>query len=173
MKSVKRKSQASGASTINADTSFLIALSRDKDEWHAKACEWAEHLEKNKWTVFVSSIALSEYAVRGEINELMMTGLFIPVDFNPSDARITGELFSKWKQTLAKECADKDAAKNDIKILANAIRTNASHILTADKDMPSLCKGLGLLLKTINFRESPCSSLTAPDGQIDFKNLHQ
>jgi hypothetical protein len=152
MRKAKKKTPASDRLIVGADTSFLIALSRGEDGWHKQAVEWADYLERNNSTVFVSSIALSEYAVKGDITQLMMTGFFTPVVFDATDARITGELFSRWKKLVPKLAGSGDAAKNDIKIIASSIRVKASHVLTTDSDMPDVCKKLKLQLRTIDFK---------------------
>lgn len=166
-----KKSQDSARLLVSVDSCFLVALSNGDDKWHAAAERWAKFLAENNGVIFVSAIALSEFAVNGDISELLMTGLFTPILFDTTDARITGECFSKWKKTAGKFANDATAAKNDIKIVANSIKVKATHVLTTDGDIPNICKKLHLQLKVIDFRSEPCDSLTSKDGQTSFKNF--
>lgn len=166
-----KKSQETSKLLVSADSCFLIAFYNGDDKWHAAAKRWAEFLVENKCVIFVSSIALSEFAVNGDIPDLLMTGLFTPILFDTTDARITGEYFSRWKKAAGKFSKDAIAAKNDIKIVANSIKVKASLVLTTDGDIQNICKKLNLQLKIIDFRTEPCTSLTSRDGQTSFKNF--
>jgi predicted nucleic acid-binding protein len=152
---------------IAADSSFLIAFARPEDDWHASAKSWVSELSKMQMPVMVSTIALSEFAVHGDVGQLMMSGFFRQIDFESSDAQMTGNMYQKWKASTERFVSEKVAAKNDLKIVASACRIKATHILAADGDILNIQSKLASGLRVVDYRKAYNRALLSADGQAD------
>ena len=52
------------------DTSFLIRLLKEDDPLHASAKAYYQHFLENNFVLYVSTVAVAEYCVRGELDQL-------------------------------------------------------------------------------------------------------
>lgn len=75
---------------ILCDTSFLIRLNNPAEPLHANARGYLKYLLDEGHLIFVSTIALAEYAVRDRIENLPMK-YFRVVPFNIDHAQRAGE----------------------------------------------------------------------------------
>ena len=52
------------------DTSFLIRLLKEDDLLHASAKEYYQYFLENHYVLYVSTVAVAEYCVRGTLDQL-------------------------------------------------------------------------------------------------------
>ena len=69
---------------VMLDTSFLIRLLNEKDPLHKSAMEYYQYLLEQEYVLYVSTIALAEYCVKGQLDE-------IPFETLRDDGGKTGE----------------------------------------------------------------------------------
>lgn len=121
---------------ILCDTGFLIRLNQPQDELHANARAYLKYLLAGDHQLFISTIALAEYAVRDKIENLPMK-YFRVLPFNIDHAQTAGEfakiVFSKRDQ-IPSEITQRVIIPNDTKMFAQAdVTTAITHYLTADR----------------------------------------
>ena len=121
---------------VLCDTGFLIRLNQPQDPLHANARGYLKHLLAGDHRIYVSTIALAEYAVRDKIENLPMR-YFRVIPFNIDHAQKAGEfawtVFSKRDQ-IPEEITQRVIIPNDTKMFAQAeVTTAITHYLTADK----------------------------------------
>ena len=128
---------------VLCDTGFLIRLNNPHDALHANARGYLKFLLDGNHRIYVSTIALAEYAVRDRIENLPMR-YFRVVPFNIDHAQKAGEfariVFSKRDQMPA-EITQRVIIPNDTKMFAQADVTDAiTHYLTADQKCEAVCQ---------------------------------
>ena len=121
---------------ILCDTGFLIRLNQPQNELHTNARGYLKNLLAGGHVLYVSTIALAEYAVRDKIENLPMKYLRV-LPFNIDHAQRAGEfaaiVFSKRDQ-IPPEITQRVIIPNDTKMFAQADVTPAiTHYLTADQ----------------------------------------
>lgn len=121
---------------ILCDTGFLIRLNQPQNELHANARAYLKYLLAGDHQLYVSTIALAEYAVKDQIGNLPMK-YFRVLPFNIDHAQQAGEfariVFSKRDQ-LPADFTQRVIIPNDTKMFAQAAVTPAiTHYLTADQ----------------------------------------
>lgn len=121
---------------ILCDTGFLIRLNQAQDPLHANARGYLKNLLAGGHVLYVSTIALAEYAVRDRIENLPMK-YFRVLPFNIDHAQQAGEfagiVFSQREQ-IPSEITQRVIIPNDTKMFAQADATSAiTHYLTADQ----------------------------------------
>ncbi len=129
-------SKAHGKLGVLCDTGFLIRLNQPQDPLHAIARGYLKHLLAGDHRLYVSTIALAEYAVRDKIENLPMRYLRV-LPFNIDHAQKAGEfafsVFSKRDQIPA-DITQRVIIPNDTKMFAQAeVTTAITHYLTADQ----------------------------------------
>lgn len=153
------------------DTGFLIRLNRPKDPLHGNARGYLKFFLSEGHPVFVSTIALAEYAVRDEIENLPMRYLRV-VPFNIDHAQRAGgfaEAVLKNRDQLPESGTDRTLIKDDTKMFAQAdMLEKVTHFLTADKKCESVYK----VLKEQTSLKFKIISLSTPFhesfGMLDF-----
>lgn len=132
--------------TVVADTGFLIAISNPEDAHHATAVAWLKALDDRKITIFISTVAIAEFSLRGDFGELMAMGDFLPVEFASDDALECRTILDTWerRKSAKDKPASRVALKDDIKILATTKRLKAAHLITTDTQMSKIAKALEL-----------------------------
>jgi len=129
-------SKAHGKLGVLCDTGFLIRLNQPQDPLHANARGYLKHLLAGDHRLYVSTIALAEYAVRDKIENLPMR-YFRVLPFNIDHAQKAGEfawtVFSQRDQIPA-EITQRVIIPNDTKMFAQAdVTTAITHYPTADQ----------------------------------------
>ena len=64
------------------DTSFLIRLLKEDDPLHTNAKSYYQYLLENNFVLYVSTVAVAEYCVKGELDGTFqsdMSGTFGPL----------------------------------------------------------------------------------------------
>ena len=113
---------------IILDTSFLITLLDDQRPNHAVALQYYKYCLENGHLLYVSTISISEYCLKGKISELPLENLII-LPFNIEDAAKSSEL--NFKDTL-EDGESRTVVKDDYKIIGQAEVKNCDFILTDD-----------------------------------------
>lgn len=128
---------------VLCDTGFLIRLNNPQDALHPNARAYLKFLLGREHKIYVSTIALAEYAVRDRIENLPMR-YFRVLPFNLDHAQKAGEfariVFSKREQ-IPPEITQRVIIPNDTKMFAQADVTPAiTHYLTADQKCETVYK---------------------------------
>jgi predicted nucleic acid-binding protein len=149
---------------VLCDTGFLIRLNQPQDPLHANARGYLKHLLAGDHRIYVSTIALAEYAVRDKIENLPMR-YFRVLPFNIDHAQKAGEfaatVFSQ-RDKIPEEITQRVIIPNDTKMFAQADVTEAiTHYLTADKK----CEVVFRLINTSTPARFQILSLEIPHHQ--------
>ncbi|MEY4483442.1 MAG: hypothetical protein RL693_894 [Verrucomicrobiota bacterium] len=122
---------------VLCDTGFLIRLNNPAEPLHPNARAYLKFLMEGGHTLYVSTIALAEYAVRDQIANLPLK-YFRIVPFNVDHAQKAGEFIRivlESKQKLPTQLSQRTIIPNDTKMFAQADAIPAiTHFLTADAE---------------------------------------
>lgn len=142
---------------ILLDTSFFIRLLNENDQLHQNALNYYKYLLENEYVLKCSTISVSEYCVKGKINELPLKDIQI-IPFNINHAQKAGE-FAKIifanKGTL--ELEKRNIIPNDTNLFSQAEEEKEINLFaTSDEECLKifnlLKKHTELSFKTINIR---------------------
>lgn len=157
------------AAGVVIDTSFLITLA-DKNRAHHEAARryWRYFLE-NEIPIFLSAIVVSEFCIKQEIPPDMLRCCVV-LPFNWEDAQRAANL--DWKR-LRLAGVERDALKDDIKIIAQAARVEAAFVITDDAEsFYRYCKTFReageVEFKAIKLEDGFDRAFFDPNGQRDF-----
>jgi predicted nucleic acid-binding protein len=116
------------AAGVVMDTSFLITLADPGRAHHQDARKYWRHFTEQAIPIFLPTIVVSEFYVKQEIPpDILRACVVLP--FNWDDAVKAAALdFSK----ADREGESRDALKDDVKIIAQAIVKDAAWIITDD-----------------------------------------
>ncbi len=116
------------------DTSFILRLVKPQDPLHGNTQAWFRELLGRKVPMYLSTIAIAEYCVRGEVSELPLPNLRI-LPFNMDHAMRAGPFASTLLQLRKRDGADdRTVVLNDVTLLAQAeVQIGISHFLTKDQ----------------------------------------
>lgn len=105
---------------VFCDTSFFIRLLDKTDKLHNNAKGYFKYFTENDFELFVSTIAIAEYCVGGDIHELPLRNLQI-VPFNLDHSKQTGE-FAKiiFRRKGKLKLKERNIIPNDTKLFAQA-----------------------------------------------------
>jgi hypothetical protein len=147
---------------VLCDTSFFIRLNNPQDPLHSYARGYLKFLQEGDHLIYVSTIALAEYAVRDSIGNLPMRYLRV-LPFNIDHAVSAGEfariVFTKRDQLPADINQQRVIIPNDTKMFAQAhVTPTITHYLTADVK----CEGIHKLLHTESSLAFQLLSVRAP-----------
>lgn len=141
------------------DTSFLIRLLKEDDPLHASAKLYFQHFLENNYVLFVSTVAVAEYCVHGELDQLPFECVRV-VPFNLDHAEKAGD----YARTLY-QARDNGQYKpdqrliipNDTKLFAQGSSIGALYFVTADvkasKAMDILAKENGFSVSHVDIHE--------------------
>ena len=107
---------------VFCDTSFFIRLLDKNSSFHANAKGYFRYFTEDDYVLFVSTIAIAEYCVGGDIQELPLKNLQI-VPLNLNHAQRTSELTKialQAKKTDRLEVKERKIIPNDTKLFAQA-----------------------------------------------------
>ena len=132
------------------DTSFLIRLLKEDDPLHQSAKTYFQYFLENHITLYVSTVAIAEYCVKGELDQLPFEYVRI-TPFNLDHAERAGlyarTLFSA--RNIGQYSPDQRLIiPNDTKILAQASVMGALYFVTADT---KASKAMDILAKDNDF----------------------
>lgn len=104
------------------DTSFFIRLLNEEDPLHEKALGYFKYFLEHDFVIKISTIAIAEYCVRGEISELPLKNMLI-VPFNFDHAQRAGKMIAEVyaeKKRRGATIAPRAVVPNDTKMFAQA-----------------------------------------------------
>ncbi len=105
---------------VFCDTSFFIRLLDRTDPLHANAKGYFKYLAEHDFELYISTIAIAEFCVRGNVHELPLKNLQI-VPFNLDHAKRTGEFAKIAFQNKGKlKLNERHIIPNDTKLFAQA-----------------------------------------------------
>lgn len=116
------------------DTSFLIKLLKEDDPLHMSAKAYYQYFLENKVLLFVSTVAVAEYCVRGRLDQLPFECVRV-VPFNLNHAEKAGDFARTLYQARNKGQYSPEQRliiPNDTKIFAQAASIGALYFVTAD-----------------------------------------
>jgi predicted nucleic acid-binding protein len=118
---------------VLVDTSFLIRLLKTDDPLHTNAKAWFKELMDRKVPMFLSTIVLAEWCVKGSLDQLPVRNLRV-LPFNVDHALRAGPLADVLLQNRTPVRSDeRNLVLNDVKLLAQAEASpEITHILTKD-----------------------------------------
>lgn len=112
------------------DTSFLITLTDRARTNHATACKYWEHFLGEGMHMFIPTIVVSEYTVKGPIPEYVFNQCIL-APFNHADATFAGEIGSLLMQQRP-PATPRVCLKDDLKIIAQAMVMSAEWVISDD-----------------------------------------
>lgn len=132
---------------VLCDTSYFIRWAKPSETLHPAAQTYLKFLVEGGHTLYVSTIALAEYAVRDAIANLPLR-YFRVVPFNVDHAQRAGEFARavfEARGALPQQITQRTIIPNDTKMFAQAdVTPEITHYLTADSE----CEKVFQLLKT-------------------------
>ena len=147
------------------DTSYLIRLLKDDEPLHESAKDYYQYFLQNGFILYVSTVAIAEYCVRGKLDELPFECVRV-LPFNLDHAEKAGHYASTLFQARTKgEYAPDNRLiiPNDTKLFAQASSVGALYFVTADtnssKAMDLLAKNNGFTVTHVDIR-NPLSSFS-------------
>lgn len=148
------------------DTSFWITLLDSKRSNHEVAKRYYAYLLENDFLLYLSTIAISEYCHKGELRDLPLDKV-LPLPFNIRHAVESAALNFKSRPAAVDQ---RDTAKDDFKLLAQAKCENAGLLITDDANTLStyaqhLVDQGRLELRCISLSDGFDVALVSDDGQ--------
>ena len=142
------------------DTSFLIRLLKEDDPLHASAKSYFQYFLENGYVLYVSTIAVAEYCVKGELDQLPFECVRV-VPFNLNHSEIAGAFARTLFQARDNGLfipEQRLIIPNDTKIIAQASAIGALFFVTADtkasKVINVLAKENGLAVHHLDIHNS-------------------
>ena len=135
--------------SVLLDTSFCIRLLKKDDPLHQNAVDYFQYFLEKKIEMYLSTIVVSEYSVKDDINNLPLKTLkIIPFDF--FDGKIAGEFYSilNTKKEQNQEL-ERLVIKDDCKLIAQIYNRKIARYIT--KDRKSRTQIFEPLQKEMNF----------------------
>lgn len=138
--------------SVLLDTSYVIRLLKADDPLSGNAKAWFRELLDRKTPMYLSTIVIAEYCVKGSFEELPIRNVRV-LPFNVDHARRAGSYTGTLLSIRAKGGKEeRNVVLNDVKLLAQAEATvGISHILTKDNGFRSRIgqlRGAGHVLGT-------------------------
>lgn len=154
-------------------TSFFIRLLDKSDPLHENAKGYFKYFTENDFVLMISTIAIAEYCVGGDVHELPLRNLQI-VPFNFNHAKRTGEfakLVFQAKRNGEINFKSRNIIPNDSKLFAQAdCETSIKFYLSSDTDSKNIYK---LLNQEMNLKFEFIDvniPFNETFGLIDFEN---
>ena len=116
------------------DTSFLIRLLKEDEDLHASAKDYFQHFLENNFVLYVSTVAVAEYCVRGELDQLPFECVRV-VPFNLDHAEKAGDyarILYQARDNGQYKPEHRLIIPNDTKLFAQASSIGALYFVTAD-----------------------------------------
>ena len=104
------------------DTSFFIRLLNEEDPLHENALGYFRYFLEHDFVIKISTIAIAEYCVRGDVSELPLKNMLI-VPFNFDHAQRAGKMIAEVyaeKKRRGATIAPRAVVPNDTKMFAQA-----------------------------------------------------
>ena len=83
--------------SILLDNSFVMRLLKADDEYHNNVVEYFQYFLEKNIILYLSTIVISEYSVADNPDNLLALNAFQILEFDYSDAKISGDYFTILK----------------------------------------------------------------------------
>lgn len=125
------------------DTSFFIRLLNEEDPLHENALGYFRYFLEHDFVIKISTIAIAEYCVRGDVSELPLKNMLI-VPFNFDHAQRAGKMIAEVyaeKKRRGATIAPRAIVPNDTKMFAQAdVEPDINFYGTADVECKKVYK---------------------------------
>ncbi len=144
--------------SILLDTSFFIRLLNENDSLHINTLNYYKYFLEKQFTLKCSTISISEYCVKGQLEELPLKDIQI-VPFNISHAQKAGEFARIIFENKGKlETEKRNIIPNDTNLFSQAeIEKDITAFATSDEEclkiFTLLKQNKSLSFNTINIRQ--------------------
>jgi hypothetical protein len=118
------------------DTGFLITLVDANRESHEHAKAYYRYFLENGVTLYLPTVVASEFGIKQPVTDLPLHN-FIILPFNLAEAIRCADLNSTYYRQKA-SAGQRDAVKDNFKIIAQAEEQDALFLLTEDKNSMSI-----------------------------------
>lgn len=129
--------------SVILDTSFLIRLLSRNDSLHSNAVGYFKYFLKNDIPMYISTVSIAEYCVKGDVSELPLRNVRI-APFNFQHALVAGRFARLLFDANCKKevsVASRLIIPNDAKILAQAnCVKDMKYFVTSDVDSSKLIR---------------------------------
>lgn len=133
--------------SVLLDTSFFIRLLNEEDDLHENAMGYFRYFLEHGFMIKISTIAIAEYCVRGDVSELPFKNMLI-VPFNFDHAQRAGKMMAEVyaeKRRRGAAIHPRAVVPNDTKMFAQAdVEPDINFYGTADVE----CKKVYDIIKT-------------------------
>ena len=119
------------AKSVLLDTSFLITVFDQNRPNHAQAEQMYFFFIRHGFIMYLSSIVVSEFCVKGDIQDLPLAN-FLPLGFDMADGVEAGRL--NFKDFLPAG-GDRAGVKDDVKLVAQAVKNGIRYFATEDRPL--------------------------------------
>lgn len=124
------------------DTTFLISLVSKTRPSHAAANDYYRYFLENEVQMLLPTVVISEFAVKQSPDDLPLRN-FIILPFNYETAKVCAGLDAIRERKASDGLGQRDAVKDDFKIIAHAIEKDCQFLITEDSDtMGKYCASL-------------------------------
>lgn len=109
-------------------------------QWNTRAHDYMNCFMESDWTMYLSTIAIAEWCVRGNLHQLPLENLQI-LPFGVNHAERAGIFTAIGLQGRPDEMGQRVLVKNDTKLFAQAdIKDDITHYLSSDEKSENLYK---------------------------------
>lgn len=155
------------------DTSFFIRLLNEEDPLHNNALGYFRYFLEHDFVIKISTIAIAEYCVRGDVSELPLKNMLI-VPFNFDHAQRAGKMIAEVyaeKKRRGATIAPRAIVPNDTKMFAQAdVEPDINFYGTADVECKKVYKMIESAEGKLSFK---FIDITIPYnnffGELDFE----
>lgn len=152
--------------SVLLDTSFFIRLLNPEEKLHKNALGYYRYFLENDIVLKVSTIAIAEYCVRGDIFDLPLRNVMV-LPFNISHSVKAGKMMAhvyEEKKRRGAEMSQRAIIPNDTKMFAQAdVEDDICYYATADAE----CRKIYDILK---LGKESCPSFQFIDISIPFSS---
>lgn len=131
---------------VLVDTSFLIRLTTSDSKFNENANKYYKYFMDKNISIFVSTISLAEYCVKGKLTELPLRNGLRIVSFDAFHAEKAGEFANflfEQKNSNKLKVSERSIIPNDVKIYAQCeLEKNISHCISRDLDFKKIHSAL-------------------------------
>lgn len=128
--------------TVVVDTSFLISLVSESRPSHQSAVHYYRYFLENEIAMLLPTVVVAEFAVKQPPEDLPLRN-FVVVPFNYENAKTCASFNMAEQRARQGGQGQRDAVKDDFKIIAHANDATALFLVTDDQNtMAKYCEQL-------------------------------
>lgn len=141
---------------VLCDTSFLVNLLDCTKPYHQNAQEYYDYFVEKSIILNVSIIAIAEFCIKNDYDDILKTEFLIPVGYDEQDALQAskfGRVLFKNHKVGVVELEHRCIIHNDIKLFASAEnKKSIKYYISSDKNSISIYDFLNKEFGTLNFK---------------------